>query len=863
MKIDPPKRPLQFLRWFCREDYVDEIEGDLTEIFRKEYQNNPRLATWRFSWNVVKYVRPEFIKAFKKSPFQPDSRDMYKNYFKVAMRNLVRHRTFTVINVAGLTLGIACALFIFLIVNQELSYDRYHAKADRVYRVNKGEPGDVDTGSPFGLAPILRTDFPEIEEAGIIWKLNPEHSNIEINKELFRESNTFIADPALFRLLDFKWLQGSPESLAGYRQAIITQSIAEKYFQGDAVGKFLKLNNGTDFTIAGIIADPPANTDFPARIIISYATVEKDSEITYALDGGTNSYFQTFILLRAGIDPLTIDPKLKKMVERYIPKERQKFHNFSIQPLSDIHFNVGNFNQRTISKETINTLRLIGVVILVVACINFINLASAQAIRRAKEVGVRKTLGSSYNSLVLQFLCETFLVTFASLVLAFLITSQLISFSASLFSIPLEADVLLNTELLLFAGCALVAVTLLSGLYPAFSLARYKPALALKGAGGKSGAKGLMVRKGLITLQFLVSQVLIICTIVAIQQTNFFLTKPLGFNKEAVVTFDLPESDSVKLSSLRNNLLTHPAITNVSFSLNTPSATINKWWANITHASFPGEERSAEVKFIDSTYLQMFEIERVAGSTRLPDNKADKIIVNEDFVRAIGMSDPEKAIGEPITYWGKPATIIGVVKDFQTVTLRQGMHPVMLTNNGSYAKGSVKIDMEHAAEALAAIDKHWRETFAGNYFEFAFLGDQLATFYKDEKKISRLLITFASVAISIGCIGLFGLIAFVTAQRAKEISVRKILGASTAHLATILSSDFMRLVLVAGFMAWPIAYYLLNSWLQGFENRISLLRNPGAFGVSLLLTVAFALITVSFQTIKAAVTNPVESIRRD
>jgi putative ABC transport system permease protein len=860
--MNPPKKAVAFLRWFCREECLEEIEGDLTEIFKKQYDNAPRKAKWKFAWNVVRYFRPEFMKPFKYS-CQPNSQGMYKSYFKVALRSLARQRSFSIINVAGLTLGIACALFIYLIVSYELSYDRYHTRADRVYRVNKGRPGNWDTGTPHGLASVLRTEFPEMEEVGIIFKLNPEQSNFEINKELFRETNTYLVQPQFFRLLDFQWLQGKPESLAKPYQAVVSASIAEKYFHGDAIGKVLRLNNWADFTITGIIADPPVNTDFPLKIAISYATLEnmKDSGLAHNLDGGTNSFSQTYFLLREDVNPLTIEPKLEKMVERHVDKEQQRHLAFSIQPLNDIHFNLGNFNQRIISKETIYTLRLIGLFILIVACINFINLASAQAIRRAKEVGIRKTLGGSRKSLVFQFLCETFLVTFAALALAVVICSQLLWLVESYFNIPLSTEALTQTDTVIFMCGTLLSVTLLSGFYPAFVLSGYLPASALKGSA--TGEKSWVVRKGLITVQFLISQVLIVCTIIVMRQTNHFLAKPLGFNKEAVVTFDLPDSQASTLSTLRNNLLNHGEVKNVSFSLNTPSATINKWWANLKSPSLAGEERSVEVKFIDSTYLRIFEIQKVAGTVVLPDQSGKSVVVNESLVREIGIADPQRAIGERITYWTTDATIIGVVKDFQTVTLRQGIHPVILTNTGYFAKGSVKIDMAHAAQALAHIEKHWKESFPENYFTYAFLDDQLATFYQEEKKIAKLLLFFSSIGISIGCIGLFGLAAFVTTQRAKEVSIRKILGATVTHLATLLSSDFIKLVMLAGLIAWPVAYYAMDTWLQDFENRIELFDNFWAFFLSLAVAVVFALVTVSFQTVRAALANPVISLKSE
>lgn len=862
--MNPPKKAMAFLRWFCREDYLEEIEGDLTELFRKQYESSPFKAKWKFAWRVIRYFRPEFMKPFK-DRYQSYSSGLYKSYFKVALRNLVRHRRFTIINVAGLTLGIACAFLVYLIVSHELSYDRYHRNADRVYRVNKGAHGNKDMGTPHGLAAVLRAEVPEMEEVGIVFKLNPEQSNVEINKELFRENNTYLVQPQFFRLLDFEWLQGTAESLATPNRAVVSNSIAEKFFQGDAVGKVLRLNNFVDLTITGIIADPPVNTDFPIKIAVSYATLEgmKDSGLTDKLDAGTNSFSQTYFLLREGADPLVIEPKLEKMVERHVDKEHRQNLMFTIQPLTDIHFNLGNFNQRVISKETIYTLQLIGLFVLIIACINFINLASAQALRRSKEVGVRKTLGSSRQSIIFQFLSEAFLVTFTALVLAIALVIQLLPLLKSVFKVPVSAYAVIQTDTFIFVGGALLAVTLLSGLYPAFVSSSYLPAAALKGIGSATGVQSLFVRKGLITFQFLISQVLIVCTIVAIRQTNHFLAKPLGFNQEAVVTFDLPDSQVSTLSTLRNRLLSHSEIKNVSFSLNTPSATINKWWANLKHTSFAGEERSAEVKFIDSTYLSMFEIQKVAGTVVLPDQSGKSVVVNETLVREIGFSDPEKAIGEKVTYWTTDATIVGVVKDFQTVTLRQGIHPVILANTGYFAKGSVKIEMSHATDAITYIERHWKESFPGNYFTYAFLDDQLATFYKEEKKISKLLVFFSIVAVSIGCIGLYGLVAFVAIQRAKEVSIRKILGASLAHLVTILSTDFIKLVLLAGLIAWPIAYYAMDTWLQGFVNRIELLDNSGAFLLSLSTGIVFALITVSLQVIKAALVNPVNSLKSE
>jgi putative ABC transport system permease protein len=791
---------------------------------------------------------------------------MIRNYFKVAIRNLIRHRNFTVVNLLGLTLGITCAMFIYLIASYEVSYDQYHNKAERIYRVNTGSPGgEFDMGSPQGLAPVLRDEFTAFDEVAVIYKLNPEKTQITVNTEMFRENQTFFVQPQFFHLFDFQWRKGNPDNALGApNKAAVSESVAEKHFNGNAMGKVFRVNNSEEYVVSGIFADPPVNTDFPVHIALSHATLEKNKEAFNSehLDGGTNSYYQTYVSLKEGFDIAWLPATFKSMVEKHIGKERAKSLAFEVQPLSDIHFNLDNFNKRTISKSTIQSLHIIGIFILAIACINFINLASAQSVKRSKETGIRKTLGSSRFNLIFQFLGETFVLTLASVLLSWILVGQLVSFSKNLTDIPLSPEVLTQPRTLLTMAGILVVVTLLSGFYPAFILSGYKPVAALKN-NTTSSAKGLFVRKGLITFQFIISQVLIVCTLLVIRQTHFFSTQSLGFNKESVLTADIPVSQTATLSSLRNNLLQHKEIANVSFSLNTPSATINKHWANFKHVSFQ-DERTAEVKFIDSAYLKMFEIEKVAGRLNLSGDSVREIVVNETFVKSLGMQNPNDALGEHIRFYEIEATIVGVVKDFQTVTLHEGMHPVLLAKfEQAFQKISLKIEKGHEAEAIAHLEKHWKEAFPGYFFTYTFLDDQLSTFYKEEQKLSRLLIIFAAVAVGISCIGLFGLISFAAVQRSKEIGIRKILGATISNLATLLSKDFIILVVIAGCVALPIAYYSMDQWLNTFSNRIRLTDNVWVFAVGASLAILFALITTGIQSVKAALTNPVESLRNE
>ena len=794
---------------------------------------------------------------------------MLKNVLTISVRNLRRYATYSWINIIGLTLGITCALFIFLIVKFELSYDQYHAKADRIYRINSGGPEeekDHDMGSPTGLAPALRAEFMEFEEVATILKLNPDRTQVEINRELARIPETYLVQPQFFNIFDFVWLHGTPEtSLRDPNKVVITESLENQFFQGNALGKTIRLNNEDELIVTGIIQDPPMNSDFPIQIAVSHATIEKKKG-AYDPDNfdGWNSYYHTYVLLKKGVDPAVLKPKFKSLVERRLGKESaEKYRAFSAMHLSDIHFISDNYNKRTISPDAINTLRIIGIFILLIACINFINLATSQAIRRAKEVGIRKTLGSNRKNLIFQFIGEAFIVTLASMLISFVLVNQLTLLSKQYTDIPLSQETLTQPDTLFLMLIILVAVTLLSGFYPAFVLSGFRPVEALKSAPISMGLKGIFVRKGLIAFQFIITQVLIICTLITVRQTDYFESQPLGFTKEAVLTADLPRPDKSRLSALRNGLLQYPEIKNVSFSLNTPSATINKWWAGFKHESMP-EEASVEIKLVDSVYLKMFNILTIAGVNTIEGDSGLNVIANESLTRELGMDKPEKAVGEVIEYWGKRVTIVGVVKDFQTVSLHEGVHPVLITCQEDYfQKVSVKIDMGQTQAAINHFEKEWKAAFPEYYFTYDFLDEQLATFYKEEKKISRLFVAFAFVAISIGCIGLLGLIMFVSAQRTKEVGIRKVLGASITNIATLLSKDFIILVLVAGLIASPIGYYFMDKWLQGFVNRISLADNAWVFVFSAMLALLFAAVTVGVQSLKAALANPTDSLRNE
>jgi putative ABC transport system permease protein len=797
---------------------------------------------------------------------------MFTNFLLIAVRSLLRYRIFTGLNILGLALGISCALYIFLIVKFELSYDTFHKDVERIYRINAGGPKstaeDMDTGSPHALAAYLRQDFPEIEQVGIAFKLNPEYSQIEANNELTRVGELYYVDPGFLKIFTIGWRQGDPGTLLHRpNEAAVSETIAQRFFRGDAMGKTIRLNGGTEFVITGVFEDQPFNSDFPFEVMLSHKTFELDKNGYFPtkLYAGWNSYYQTYVKLREGANADELVPKFRKMVEKYEGRETAEKHlAFAPLALRDIHFKNGNFNNRTISRKAIDVLSLIGVAIIIIACINFTNLATAQAVRRAKEVGIRKTLGSSRKKLIFQFLLETFSVTAAALLLSILVVGQVASFSEVLIEIPVSPEGLFHGETILFMVGLVALVTCLAGLYPAFVISGFRPIAALKNASFSMGAHGLTVRKTLIAFQFMVSQALIIGTFVVFMQVQYFESKPLGFDKDNVLTTDLPYANKSKLSTLRSALLQYPEIKNISFSLNTPSATINKWWDSFEHPHFAGEKKSTELKIVDSVYISMFGIRGVAGQLKFPHDSSEHIIVNEAFINECGIQDPALAIGEEVTMWGKKVRIIGVVENFQTVTLHEGYHPVVLTpSNRILQKMSIKIDGEHSREAIAHLEKHWKQTFPGYYFTYAFLDDSLRTFYQEDRKTSRLLGMFSFAAISIGCMGLLGLVMYVTVQRTKEVGIRKILGATLANIIALLTKDFVVLVVIASACAWPISYYLMNQWLQEFANPIRLNEYLWVFVLSGLVSLTLAVLIVGSQALRSATANPASSLRAE
>jgi putative ABC transport system permease protein len=793
---------------------------------------------------------------------------------KTSWRNLRSHKAYLAINTIGLAVGISACLLVFLLIQYETSFDDFHKNKDRIYRVvaaTKTPAGmNYSKASAFPVAQALRIDYPQLEHVARIYVRDNKQVTIP-NKDAsqaekkFREK-VFFAEPDFFDIFNFPFLAGDPKTaLSEPNTAVLTQATAEKYF-GDwhtAIGKLITCENDGVCKITGILKNIPVTTNFPLQVVLSFETSRQEDLPTdwVTQDGSLN----TFLLLPENITKPQFDAGLPMFVKRHAPAEYAN-HGYILQPLADIHYDsrFGTYNGSTFSKKLITALGSIGFFLLIIACVNFINLATAQAVNRSKEVGIRKVLGSGKKRLIIQFLSETFLITLISVVMA-------IGFT--LIVLPLLND-LLRTSVEIHPGFSLMAflfsliilVTILSGLYPAVLLSGFNPITVLKSKLTGRTAGGLSMRRVLVVFQFTVAQALILACLIVVSQINFFQNASMGFDKDAIVTVQLPNDPArlVRSDALKLQLLQQAGIGNVSLSTFTP---IDKagWDGDFTfNNSAKKSDFNAEFKWADADYFKTYNLRFVAGMSYKDADTVSGFVVNELMVKKLGFSNPEDIIGKRLAFWNGAisARIVGVVKNFNSSSLEKEMKPVVL---GSYKPLyrilNIKIQPQQVKQTLAAIARLWTNTFPGYTYEYQFLDDTIAALYRQESRLSQLYQLFAGIAIFISCLGLYGFVSFMAVQRTKEIGVRKVLGASVIEIVYLISKEFTVLIGVAFLISAPIAYYFMHQWLEKFAYRTTI--GVGLFLLTFLAAEMIAWLTVGFQAIKAAVANPVKSLRTE
>jgi len=651
---------------------------------------------------------------------------------------------------------------------------------------------------------------------------------------------------------------------------VLSQATAEKYFGNwkDALGKTITLANKTPFIVSGILKNVPANSDFPLKIVISY-TALANTNIKNNLDDWVSTFggAYVFIVLPDGLTPQKFNRDLASFAKKHKPAEYSK-DSYILQPLSEMHYDdrFGNYNDHTFSHSLITALTLIGIFLLVIACVNFINLATAQAVNRSKEVGVRKVLGGNRKQLALQFLMETALIVCSACVLAVFIAYAVLPFLNKLLEVQIHLNMMEDPYLIVFVICTAIIVTLLSGSYPAVILSGFNPITALKSKISSEMVGGVSLRRGLVVLQFAIAHILIIGMILVVSQMNFFRNASLGFDKAAIINVPLI-NDSINLTKLdfiRDRLKSNSDIQKVSFSYASPSAD-NNWNSDFRydHAT-KSTDFSANLKWADPDYFNTFNLRFVAGHAYGQCDTVRDFVVNETLLKKLGIRNPQDAIGKQISFWdGRlKGHIVGVVRDFNVNSLRRPLSAVVMSTwKHVYQTINIKIKPGTEKTVLPFIEKLWRATYPDFVYEYHFLDETIENFYKQEDQLSQLYKIFAGIAIFISCLGLYGLVSFMAVQRTKEIGIRKVLGASVRTIIYLLSKEFTLLIILAFMISAPIAWYIMHEWLKNYAYRIPL--SASIFILAMGSSIVIAWLTVAHRAINAALANPIKSLRTE
>lgn len=794
---------------------------------------------------------------------------MFKLNLKIALRNLWKNKGYTLINILGLSIGMAGSILIFIFIRYQLSYDKEYKNADRIYRVvsnwKYADGNDFNTeGVPLPLTPAMRNDFSPyfdevaaVQRTGSIFKVKDDNGKQKIKVQ----EEAFYVEPNLFNIFDFKWLAGNPSTLAEPNTVVLSKEKATTFF-GDwrnAVGKSINFRNELDLKVTGVIDDIPENNSLPFRIIISYKTFKSNNAEQW---GASSSASNCFVLLKKGINVESLEGPLKKFITKYYTQQGPGKEGHFFEPLADIHHSTlySNYAGSSMPMKQIYGLMVIGVFLLLTACINFINLATAQAVSRSKEVGVRKVMGSRRNQLVLQFLTETFLIVIFALLLACVLTEVALPSMQNLFNAKISFSIFKYPVILLFMVGMVVFVSFLAGFYPAAVMSGFSPALAIKNKVAVNKG-GLGLRKVLVVVQFAITIVLIIGTMIILQQMKYLREQPLGFNPTAVASVNLP-NDSIniqKFDQLRTQLLEIPGVKSISLCTAAPSS----YNSNTNSFAFNGTKDAdfqIYTKWADTEYIKTFGLELVAGRNLAKSDTVKEYLVNETLVKKLNLKSANDILGKTINLSGIKAPIVGVLKDFNNKSLRNAIDPILIsTRKNRYEEISIKMDTRSLTESMSAIEKKWNTFFPDNVYRANFLDEQIKGYYESERIMGILFKVFASVVIFISFIGLFGLISFVTTQRTREVAIRKVIGASTFELVKMLNGSFLMMVFLANLVAWPVAYIFVSKWLASFEYRIDLSVWP--FVVAMLISMLITLITVSIRSYRAATANTIDALK--
>ncbi len=828
------------------------ILSDFSETYEELINEKGHVKACRWYWSQVLKSIPLFmVNIFLWRCV------MIKNYFKIAWRILIRSKTFSLLNILGFSVGIATYLMIGLYVQYELSYDRFHVNADRIYEITV----DNQAKTPEVLAPTLLEVFPDVKAATRL--INRGETSVSFEDRSFIESNWVWADQHILEVFSFPLLKGNKKTVMRNPDSIIiSEDMALKYFGNkDPINKVLHCSFfgyvGTNFIVRGVLKNIPKNSHVRGDF---FANLETLNDLRPSQEDWNSKNINTFILLREKTDPHVFEEKYKALLEsKYKVRDAGLYSN---QRLTDLHLRSTDIANHFGSVNDIRTIYIfsaIALVILLMACINYLNLSTARSIQRSREVGIRKVAGAQRSQLITQFLGESLLFTSLSLIFAFGLTYLLLPVFSSFIESQGTFILLNHAKSLILLVLSVLVVGLLAGAYPAFFMSKFTPSTTLKGS--SSVIKRSFLRSFLVVVQFSVSIFLIICTMVISNQVHFLRNKKLGFSKDHIVLARaIPFFGPRTMIPVKEELLKYPEVTGVTFSSAYPMQITMLMDFTYQNAADPEDNRvSSYLVWVDCDYIDLFDMEIVKGRNfdRQRDEGRDVYIINETLAKQLGWDDP---IGKTFSMQGREGTIIGVVKDFHNTTMHSKINPVTLHLRPNYPDLlSIKINTDDVQKTLAVIEDVYKK-FSNDYpFTYNFMDERYDNLYKSEIRKERAFSYFLGVAIFICCLGLFGLTSFSVERRTKEIGIRKVLGASIPGITSLLYREFTKWVLVSNVFAWPIAYYAMHKWLQAYAYRVNL--GIGIFVASALIALLIALLTVSYQSIKAAMANPVDSLR--
>ncbi|HSP86653.1 MAG TPA: ABC transporter permease [Ignavibacteriaceae bacterium] len=800
---------------------------------------------------------------------------MLKNYIKIALRNLRNNKVYSFINISGLAIGIACFMLIYLFVVDELSYDKFHTKADRIYRLTEkidmeGQGGEFSSSNPFPVMKAMLTDYPEYIEEGVrLFNFQQPTLTLEYGDNKFNEKHIYFADSTFFKVFDFSLKAGNKNTaLANPNSIILSQELANKYFGNEnPLGKTIIYEANFNLLITGIFDELPTQSHFNFDCLISFSTVNQIIGPGLQQNWVWNPNW-TYFLLKDGVDPKTLEKQFPEFVQKYYPPHLKPQITHYLQPLKDIHLksNLDYEMQPNNDEANIYIFSAVGILIILIACINFMNLATARSAKRAREVGMRKVLGADRQMLIKQFLGESLLLSFFAVIVSVFLIELLIPVFNNLAAKELSFKIFSEpTNLILLLVLGLI-VGIASGIYPAFFLSASEPIKVVKGSVNLQ-PKGALLRKGLVVLQFTISLALIIGTLVIYQQLQYMQNANLGFNKENVLLISFRPPVANRYDALKNELLRNE---NISFVTNMNE--IVGEHHNTHEINYEGLEAGKWVYFpgllVDEDFTETFDLKMIAGRDFAKEYLREDslgIIVNEAMIKELNWGDPESVINKRFNTIFGQERIVGVVKDFNFVWLKEPIGPFFLDIAPAFVRpfflkyAAARIKSGDMKETISYIEAKWNELVPEHPFEFSFLDENLNKMYKDQDNLGNLVGYFSILAIFIACLGMFALASFNAEQRTKEIGVRKVLGASVSGIVFLFTKDFLKLVLIAVIIATPLAYFILNRWLEDFAYRVNI--SPVIFIAAAVVTFLIALSTVAYQAIKAANANPIKSLR--